>query len=64
MSTVTVWYVASLADGETHLAARVPQSQLVTAQCDGRRFRPLVALRGAPLDPAQICLICQLAQNP
>lgn len=63
MSTVTGWYVASLADGETHLAVPAPPGHLVTAQCDGRRFRPLAALCGTPPDPAQICLICRLDQN-
>jgi len=63
VSPVAGWYVASLADGDTHRAVSTPPGQLVTAQCDGRQFRPLVALRGAPLDPAQICLICRANQS-
>ncbi|MGQ0773904.1 MAG: hypothetical protein ACT4NY_05720 [Pseudonocardiales bacterium] len=60
---MTRWYVASLADGETHLAVPTPPGQLVTAQCDGRQFRPLAALRGTPPDPAQICLTCRPNQS-
>ena len=37
---VTCWYVASLADGDTHLAELAPDAHLVTAHCDGRPFRP------------------------
>ncbi len=41
------WFVASFADGDTHLAEPVPPTEhLVTAQCDGRQFRPLAARRG------------------
>ncbi|MGH3838971.1 MAG: hypothetical protein ACRDSF_25235, partial [Pseudonocardiaceae bacterium] len=54
------WFVASFADGDTHLAEPAPLDHLVTAQCDGRRFRPLAALRGAPLEQAQICPACRL----
>jgi len=57
-NVTTSWYVASLADGDTHLADR-SGDVLVTAQCDGRQFRPLVKLAGAPLDEAQICPICR-----
>ena len=56
---MTRWYVASLADGDTHLAEPPSPEHLVTAQCDGRRFRPLVALPATPLDEAQICPACQ-----
>ncbi len=55
--TKTRWYVASLADGQTHLA--VPADNvLVTARCDGRHFQPLAILDGAPLDQEQICPAC------
>jgi hypothetical protein len=50
--------VASFADGDTHLADPAPRAPLVIAQCDGRQFRPLAALPGAPLDRAQICPAC------
>lgn len=53
----TRWYLASLADGQTHLASEI-DSALVTALCDGKQFRPLVALTGMPPDQAQICPIC------
>lgn len=52
------WYVASLADGQTHLADR-PEGALVTALCDGRQFRPLAALTGTPPDEEQICPACR-----
>lgn len=55
---MTRWYVASLADGDTHLAEPAPPGHLVTAHCDGREFRPLTALHGVPLDQAQICSAC------
>ncbi|MGQ0776204.1 MAG: hypothetical protein ACT4NY_17555 [Pseudonocardiales bacterium] len=55
---MTRWYVASLADGDTHLAEPAPHTHLVIAQCDGRRFRPLAALAGAPLDRDQVCPAC------
>ena len=55
--TVTIWYVASLADGQTHLAEPTPHG-LVTAHCDGRRFLPLATLRGTPPDQEQICPAC------
>ena len=60
---MTGWYVASLADGETHLAEPAPQG-FVTAQCSGRQFRPLVALHGAPFDQAQICPACRSDRSP
>jgi len=62
MTTVS-WYVASLADGKTHLAEPAPHG-LVTALCDGQQFRPLAALRGAPYDEEQICPACRSDQNP
>jgi len=52
------WYVASLADGQTHLADR-SEGALVTALCDGRQFKSLAALTGAPPDQAQICPACR-----
>lgn len=55
--TTVGWYVASLADGDTHLADR-SGAALVTAHCDGRRFRPLASLAGEPPDPAQVCTEC------
>lgn len=61
--TVTRWYVASLADGQTHLADRA-DGALVTARCDGRQFRPLVALPGIPPDQEQICPACRSDQDP
>ena len=51
--------MASLADGDTHLAEAVPSGDLVTAQCTGRQFRPLITLRAAPLDEAQVCPVCR-----
>ncbi|HEU0087208.1 MAG TPA: hypothetical protein VFQ77_06120 [Pseudonocardiaceae bacterium] len=60
---MTRWYVASLADEDTHLAEPVvePASDepVVTACCDGRRFRPLAALPATPPDQAQICPACR-----
>jgi hypothetical protein len=53
------WKLASLADGDTHLAEPAPPEHPVTAHCDGRQFRPLTALSREPLDPAQICPACQ-----
>ncbi|MGH3939412.1 MAG: hypothetical protein ACRDTG_12420 [Pseudonocardiaceae bacterium] len=54
------WYVASLADGDTHLGEPSPTEQhLVTAHCDNRRFRFLAALPGTPPDPAQVCPACR-----
>lgn len=55
---MTRWYVGSFADGDTHLAEPVPDEHLVTAHCDGRRFRPLAALPATPPDPDQICPAC------
>jgi len=52
------WYVASLADGDTYLADP-SEDALVIARCDGRQFRPLVALTKSPLDQAQICPACR-----
>lgn len=60
---MTGWYVASLADGDTHLAEHAPPGHLVTAQCDGRPFRPLAALHVTPLDRAQTCPTCRSDQN-
>lgn len=60
---MTGWYVASLANGDTHLAEPATQ-ELVTARCDGRQFRPLAALRGSPVDKAQICSACLSAYSP
>ena len=60
---MATWYVASLADGETHLAEPTPHGDLVTARCDGRQFRPLAALPGKPYDPAQIYPACQPREN-
>ncbi len=57
------WHVASLADGDTHLAEPAPPEQLVTAHCDGRQFRPLVALPATPLDQAQVCSACRSGQH-
>lgn len=56
--TATTWYVASLADGQTHRADRT-EGALVTALCDGRQFRPLATLTGTPPDQAQICPACR-----
>ncbi|MGH3913525.1 MAG: hypothetical protein ACRDTC_08955 [Pseudonocardiaceae bacterium] len=56
---MTRWYVASLADGDTHLAEPATQKHLVTAYCDGRQFRPLAILRGEPPDQAQTCPACR-----
>ncbi|MGH3914818.1 MAG: hypothetical protein ACRDTC_15625 [Pseudonocardiaceae bacterium] len=50
--------MASLADGETHLAEPGAPGQTVAAHCDGRRFCPLVILPGAPPDPEQACSAC------
>lgn len=55
--------MASLADGDTHLADR-SGDVLVTAQCDGRQFRPLAALTTAPPDQAQTCLACRGNHRP
>lgn len=57
------WYVASLADGDTHLAEPTPGQQLMSARCDRGRFRPLVALPATPPDQAQICRACRAAQS-
>ncbi|MDQ4033811.1 MAG: hypothetical protein M3332_16845 [Actinomycetota bacterium] len=58
---MTRWCVASLADGDTHLAAPEPEpdTHLVSARCGGRRFHPLAVLPGAPPDQAQICPTCR-----
>lgn len=56
--TPPTWYVASLADGQTHLASRAEEA-LVTALCDGTQFRPLATLPGTPPDQAQICPTCR-----
>jgi hypothetical protein len=55
--TTTRWCVATLADGQTHLADPADNA-LVTAQCDGKQFQPLAILKGTPLDPEQICPTC------
>ncbi|MGH3930550.1 MAG: hypothetical protein ACRDTF_11310 [Pseudonocardiaceae bacterium] len=54
------WYVASLRDHDTHLAADLTDGA-VTASC-GRSFHPLVRLPGQPPDPLQICLTCAESQ--
>lgn len=56
--TAASWYVASFADGQTHLAD-LSENSLVTAHCDGRQFRPLAALTGTPPDKAQVCSTCR-----
>lgn len=56
---MTRWYVASLADGDTHLAEPACREHLVTARCDGRRFRPLAVLPTTPPDQAQTCPACR-----
>ncbi|MGH3942421.1 MAG: hypothetical protein ACRDTG_28130 [Pseudonocardiaceae bacterium] len=55
--------MASLTDGQTHLAERSTDG-LVTARCDGKQFRPLAALLGTPPDQEQICPACRSGQNP
>ena len=55
--TLPSWYVASFADGQTHLADPAPAG-LVAPRCDRTPFRPIAALTGIPLDPAQICSSC------
>ncbi|MGH3915252.1 MAG: hypothetical protein ACRDTC_17870 [Pseudonocardiaceae bacterium] len=57
------WCVASLADGDTHLAEPEPSGHLVTAQCNGRQFHPLVVLRAAPPDEAQVCPACRSGRH-
>ncbi|MPZ66892.1 MAG: hypothetical protein GEU83_15745 [Pseudonocardiaceae bacterium] len=59
---MTRWYVASLADGDTHLAEPAPRKDVVTARCDGRRFRPLAVLPATPPDQAQTCPTCRSDQ--
>ncbi len=56
------WYVASFIDGDTHLAELAPHAYLVSAHCDGRQFRPLAVLPGAPPDQAQVCPACRSGQ--
>lgn len=56
------WCVASLADGDTHLAGPGAPGQTVVAHCDGRQFCPLVVLLGAPMDREQVCPACRAAQ--
>ena len=56
-SSGPTWYVASFADGQTHLADPA-QAGLVAPRCERSPFRPLAALTGTPLDPAQICSSC------
>ncbi|MGH3921594.1 MAG: hypothetical protein ACRDTT_01750 [Pseudonocardiaceae bacterium] len=51
--------MASLADDDTHLAEPASHEHLVIAHCDGRQFRPLVILRAAPPDEAQVCSACR-----
>jgi hypothetical protein len=60
---MTRWYVASLADGDTHLAEPVTGQHLVRAHCDRQRFRPLAALPGPPPDQAQVCPTCRSDQH-
>lgn len=57
LSSAPTWYVASFADGQTHLADPA-QAGLVDPRCERIPFRPLAALTGTPLDPAQICSSC------
>ncbi|MGQ0774806.1 MAG: hypothetical protein ACT4NY_10375 [Pseudonocardiales bacterium] len=52
------WCVATLADGQTHLADPA-EAALVTARCNGKQFRPLATLKGTPPDPAQTCPACR-----
>ena len=59
---MTRWYVASFADGDTHLGEPAPHAHLVSAHCDGRQFRPLTVLSGAPPDQAQVCPTCRSDQ--
>lgn len=51
------WYVASFADGHTHLG-HPAEAGLVAPRCESTPFRPIAALTGMPLDPAQICSSC------
>ncbi|MGH3912614.1 MAG: hypothetical protein ACRDTC_04285 [Pseudonocardiaceae bacterium] len=60
---MTRWYVATLADGDTHLAEPTAPGHLVVARCDGRQFLPLTALPGTPPDQAQICPACRTDQT-
>lgn len=57
------WCVASLADGDTHLAVPGEAGQTVTAHCDGRQFSPLAILPGAPPDQEQICPACRAGES-
>ncbi|MGH3941210.1 MAG: hypothetical protein ACRDTG_21765 [Pseudonocardiaceae bacterium] len=59
---MTRWYVASLADGDTHLAEPSSPGPQVSAHCNGKRFHPLAILRGVPPDKAQVCPACQTHQ--
>ncbi len=59
---MTYWYVASFADGDTHLAEPTPHAHLVSAHCDGRQFRPLTVLPGTPPDQEQVCPACRSDQ--
>jgi len=55
------WFVASLRDEDTHLGRQLADGT-VTARCS-RSFRPLVRLKGSPLDPLQVCPTCAQSQR-
>lgn len=61
-ASMTHWCVASLADGDTHLAEPAPGEHLVIARCDHARFRPLAVLPATPSDQAQTCPTCYSEQ--
>lgn len=52
------WYVASLADGDTHLVVTTAEPEVATAVCGKHVSRPLRVLDGNPADPLQVCAAC------
>ncbi|GGM65343.1 hypothetical protein GCM10012275_39840 [Longimycelium tulufanense] len=52
---VDSWFVASLADGDTHRGQR--DGEMVRPLCRGRLFWPLAELR-IPYDDVQLCKKC------
>ncbi|MGH3932951.1 MAG: hypothetical protein ACRDTF_23600, partial [Pseudonocardiaceae bacterium] len=67
------WYVASLRDGDTHLAREVNGSAADVSETDGgevrascgQTFRPLIRLAGHPPDPLQVCRACwEICRTP
>lgn len=68
MARVSGWYLRSMGDRDTHRGTYSITTRSVHAAC-GAEFQPLkttagapIVLAGSPLDPDQVCQVCQGAK--